>query len=153
MTRLTPTELRQASPALTDSIALTTLTRHNGDLETSFAALWAEQHPGQSFNLDPFDVPSRSADSNKPDRSLLQSTLTVLRQELCGDQGFRGQLDEYRKDPSSAPLLNAAIATVSGLAIANGIPLDGTLAAIVVLYIAKIGLAVICDYTKPAKAE
>ena len=141
MTTLTTPELQQAQQALSSNretqAALAALTTHNGDLETSFAQLWSQQHPSQTFAPD------------QPDRSLLKSTLTVLRQEICGSEGFRGQLDEYRKNPGNAPLLTGLIGTLSGLAIANGIPLDTPLAAIVVLYVSKVGLAIICDYTKP----
>lgn len=60
----------------------------------------------------------------KDNKSLWQITLKALRKELCGDDGFRGQLSEYTKNPGSAPLLSGLIVSLVGIAGAHGLPLD-----------------------------
>ena len=82
-------------------------------------------------------------------RSLWQITLKTLRNELCGDDGFRGQLKEYTKNPGSSPLLTGVIVSLVGLASANGVPIDPAIATVIVLYILKIGVNIFCDYTEP----
>ncbi|MBE9030925.1 hypothetical protein IQ266_14405 [filamentous cyanobacterium LEGE 11480] len=138
-TILTSTEITNHQTLLADNpaalTALNTLQTHNGDLETSFAALWQTAHPTQIFNPD------------QPDKSLLQTTLKVLRQEICGDEGFRGQVKEYTKNPGNATFLSSLIVSLTAIALANGIPMDTTIATIVVLWILKVGLNVVCEYT------
>ena len=43
------------------------------------------------------------------DKSLLQMTFKALRNELCGDDGFRGQIKEHTRNPGSSPLLTGVI--------------------------------------------
>ena len=76
-------------------------------------------------------------------------TLNVLRQELCDDDGFRGQLQEYKKNPASSPFLSGLIVSLVGLATTSGLPIDPAIATVIVLYILKIGLNIFCDYTEP----
>ncbi|MBD6620590.1 hypothetical protein FNW02_33685 [Komarekiella sp. 'clone 1'] len=115
--------------------ALDNLARHNGNLERSFQDLWTEKN-GQPVM--------------QQGKSLWQVTLKVLREELCGDDGFRGQLKDYTKNPGSAPLLTGLIVSLVGLATANGLPIDPAIATIIVLYILKIGLNIFCEYTEPS---
>jgi len=67
-----------------------------------------------------------------------------LRDELCGNEGFRARLSDYTKSPENAVLLTAAITSLMAL---TAIPLDPSIATIVILYILKIGLNVYCKYT------
>jgi hypothetical protein len=70
------------------------LERHNGDMERAFQDLWPAKN-GQAMMGG--------------DKSLLQITLKALRNELCGDNGFRGQIKEHTKNPGSSPLLTGVI--------------------------------------------
>ncbi|MEO0844573.1 MAG: hypothetical protein AAF063_37790, partial [Cyanobacteria bacterium J06643_5] len=74
-----------------------------------------------------------------------QTTLNVLRNELCGDDGFRTQVKEYSKNPASTPLLTGLIVYLVGI---SGLPIDPAIATVVVLYIIKIGLNIFCEYTE-----
>ncbi|MBE9005693.1 hypothetical protein IQ259_11710 [Fortiea sp. LEGE XX443] len=114
--------------------ALDVLEKHNGNCDTSFDELWIE---------------TNGVVVMPEGKSLWQTTLKVLRQELCGDEGFRGQLKEYTKNPGSTPLLTGLIVSLVGVAAAHGLPLDPAIATVVVLYILKIGLNIFCDYTEP----
>jgi hypothetical protein len=77
-------------------------------------------------------------------KKVWQTTLDVLRDELCGNEGFRARLSDYTKSPENAVLLTAAITSLMALA---AIPLDPSIATIIILYIVKIGLNVYCKYT------
>ncbi len=112
--------------------AFATLEKYNGRLDLSFDELWAEQ-AGQTY------------DPTKP-KSLWQSTLKVLREELCGDEGFRAQFQEYTKNPGSAPLLTGLIVSLTSL---SGLPLDPAISTVIVLYLLKVGLKIFCEYTEP----
>ncbi len=114
--------------------ALDNLARHNGKVERSFEDLWIEKN-GKTLMSE--------------GKSIWKVTLNVLRQELCGDDGFRGQLKEYTKNPGSSPLLSGLIVSLVGLATTNGLPIDPAIATVIVLYILKIGLNIFCDYTEP----
>jgi divalent metal cation (Fe/Co/Zn/Cd) transporter len=46
-------------------------------------------------------------------------------------------------------LFNSVIGSLVAVAAVNGIPIDGAIATIVVLYIVKIGINVFCKYTEP----
>jgi hypothetical protein len=123
--------LQDYSPA---QDALNHLEKHNGRVETAFEDLWIEKN-GQPL------IQQR--------KSLWQVTLKVLREELCGDDGFRGQLKEYTKNPGSSPLLTGLIISLVGVATAHGLPIDPAIATVIVLYILKIGLNIFCEYTEP----
>jgi len=135
--QLSLTEISVAREILQDydpaQHALNHLEKHNGKVETAFEDLWIENN-GQPI------MPQG--------KSLWQVTLKVLREELCGDDGFRGQLKEYTKKPGSSPLLTGLIVSLVGLAGANGFPIDPAIATIIVLYILKIGLNIFCEYTE-----
>jgi hypothetical protein len=107
-------------------------------METAFQDLWQEKN-GQAMMGG--------------DKSLLQITLKALRNELCGDDGFRGQIKEYSKNPGSSPLLTGVIVSLVGLASSSGLPLDPAIATVIVLYILKIGVNIFCDYTEPPAAS
>jgi hypothetical protein len=106
------------------------LDSNQGNFEISFEQLWTEKYGKQAFGS----------------RSIWQSTLTVLRQELCGDEGFKNQVKEYSKNPTSAPLLTGLIVAVVSSA---GLPIDPAIATVIVLYILKVGINIFCEYIKP----
>ena len=117
--------------------ALAMLEKHNGRLETCFDELWVENH-----NLESFAQP-------RSGKSLWQVTLKTLRAELCGDDGLRAQFKDYTKNPGSARLLTGLIVAVVGLGASSGIPIDPSIATIIVLYLLKISLNIFCEYTEP----
>ena len=114
--------------------ALATLEENDGDLEAAFDRLWQEKFGQVNYSAK---------------KSLLKLTLEEIRSEICGDEGLRGKIKEHSKDPSSASLLNSIIGSLVTVAALNGIPIDGAIATVVVLYILKIGLNVYCKYTDP----
>lgn len=117
--------------------AIATLERHNGDMETSFQELWQEE-VGDLGAADP------------EGRSLWEVTLKVLRQEVCGDEGFRSKILDYNKNPGSASILTGAIVYLVGV---TTLPINPAIATIIVLYILKVGLNIFCEYTEPPKAD
>jgi hypothetical protein len=133
-TQLTTAEIENFARLLQNydpgKIALTTLIDNNGQIEQSFEQLWTEKYGKQDFGS----------------KSIWQSTLTVLRQELCGDEGIKNQVKEYSKNPTSAPLLTGLIVAVLGAA---GLPIDPAIATVIVLYILKVGINIFCEYIKP----
>ncbi|MEH2118260.1 hypothetical protein [Nostoc sp.] len=135
--QLSHTEMNAARKILQDydpaQHALNHLEKHNGKVETAFEDLWTEKN-GQPLM--------------QQSKSLWQVTLKVLREELCGDEGFRGQLKDYTKNPGSSPLLTGLIISLVGVATAHGLPIDPALATVIVLYILKIGLNIFCEYTE-----
>ncbi|WP_017652884.1 hypothetical protein [Fortiea contorta] len=136
--QLSSNEINVAREVLQDyapaQYALDVLQKHNGNCDTSVDELW--------MNQNGLMVMSEG-------KSLWQSTLKVLRQELCGDDGFRSQLKEYTKNPGSTSLLTGLIVSLVGVASSYGVPIDPAIATVVVLYILKIGLNIFCDYTDP----
>lgn len=120
--------------------AIASLEKNNGNLETSFNELWLER-------VDSLGT------YGPGDKSLWQVTLKEIRKEVCGDEGFRGKVKDYSKNPGSAPLLTGVIVSLVGIAGAHGLPLDPAIATIVVLYILKIGLNIFCEYTEPPKTD
>ena len=91
-TQLTNAEIENFARLLQNydpgKIALTILINNNGQIQQSFEQLWTEKYGKQDFGS----------------KSIWESTLTVLRQELCGDEGIKNQVKEYSKNPTSAPL-------------------------------------------------
>jgi hypothetical protein len=144
--RLTPAEVQEAQRLIENSErpesdtmqdAISTLEKHNGDLETSFQELWQEQ-------VGDLGTPETG------DRSLWEVTLKVLKDELCGDEGFRSKILDYNRNPGSASILTGAIVYLVGL---TTLPINPAIATIVVLYILKVGLNIFCEYTEPPKAD
>ncbi len=135
-TQLTPTEIRQIHQLVQNyesaQAALTALDHNNGRLDTSFHQLWQAQVGRQTFGEG---------------KSLWQTTLKVLRRELCGDESFRSKILDYNKNPGSASLLTGAVLYIIEL---TALPLSPALATIVVLYILKVGLNIFCEYTEPS---
>ena len=113
--------------------AFAMLEKHNGRLDSSFDELWFENNNLESYNR----------------KSLWQVTLKTLRAELCGNDGLRAQFKEYTKNPGSTPLLTGLIVAIVGLGASSGIPIDPSIATIVVLYLLKISLNIFCEYTEP----
>ena len=133
-TQLDLTEINQIQQLLNDyepaQKALDTLEQNNGNFNTTFDELWTEK-----FGTDTYGK-----------KSLWQSTLTVLREELCGNDGFQAQFKEYTKNPGSAPLLTGLIVSITTL---SGLPLDPAISTVIVLYLLKVGLKIFCEYTEP----
>jgi hypothetical protein len=119
--------LQDYSPA---QEALTVLKENNGKLDTSFDQLWEEKNGRQDY---------------APGESLWEVTLRVLRQEICGDEGFRSKILDYNKNPGSASLITGAIVYLVGL---TTLPINPAIATIIVLYIVKVGLNIFCEYTE-----
>jgi hypothetical protein len=137
-TQLTPDEIKAKQQLLQDyqpaQEAFAILEKYNGRLDISFDELWAEKI-GQTY------------DPSQP-KSLWKSTLKILREELCGSEGFRAQFQEYTKNPGSAPLLTGLIVSLTAL---SGLPLDPAISTVIVLYLLKVGLKIFCDYTEPTE--
>ncbi len=81
-------------------------------------------------------------------QSLKQVTLEVIREQLCGDEGFREKLKEYTKNAESTPLLTSAIVYLASQ-IALPFPINPALATLIVLYLSKLTLEIYCRYTEP----
>ncbi len=137
-TQLTSAEIKEKLQLLQDynpaQEALAILEKNNGKLDTTFDELWHEKNT-------PLETFSSSG------KSFWKVTLEVLRQELCGDEGFRAQFKEYTKNPGSAPLLTGLIVSLVTI---SGLPIDPAIATIIFLYILKIGLNIFCEYTETA---
>lgn len=137
---LTPAEINEKRLLLQDYApaqeAFAMLEKHNGRLDNSFDELW-----GENNNIESFAQP-------KGGKSLWQVTLKTLRAELCGNDGLRAQFKDYTKNPGSAPLLTGLIVAIVGLGASSGIPIDPSIATIIVLYLLKIGLNIFCEYTE-----
>jgi hypothetical protein len=133
-TQLTSAEIQEIQQVLKDytpaQAAFATLEKYNGRFDTSFDELWQDKTGIEVYG----------------NKSLWQSTLKILREELCGDDGFRAQFQEYTKNPASAPLLTGLIVSVTTL---SGLPLDPAIATVIVLYLIKVGLKIFCEYTAP----
>ncbi|PAX52639.1 hypothetical protein [Brunnivagina elsteri] len=137
--QLTPNEINTVHELLKDYTpadkAVDAIARHKGNLESSFEELWINKNG---------ETPTA------PKKSLWQTTSDVLREELCGDDGFRARLSEYTKSPENAVLLTAVIGYVLA---STGLPIDPSIATIFVLYILKIGLNIYCEYTEQEISE
>ena len=134
--QLTNDELNSIRDLLKDyqpaNKAIDALERHDGNLDISFEELWIEKNGTEAM---------------KGGKNVWQTTLDVLRDELCGDEGFRARLSECTKSPENAVLITATITSLMAL---TAIPLDPSIATIIVIYILKIGLNVYCKYTEPS---
>ena len=135
-TQLTTTEINEKQQLLQDyspaQEAMAVLKKHNGRFDASFDQLWSEKNGIQDYGKG---------------KSLWQVTQMVLRQEVCGDEGFRSKIYNYNKNPASASLLTGAIVYLVGL---TTLPINPAIATIIVLYIVKVGLNIFCEYTEPA---
>jgi hypothetical protein len=111
--------------------ALATLKKHNGRFDTTFEQLWTQTNGIKTY---------QSA------KSLWDVTLKVLREELCGHEGFRSLLNEYIKNSGNATILTTLIITVAQI---TTLPINPAIATIVILYILKIGIGIFCEYIDP----
>ena len=136
--QLSETELLQVQQALRDyepsQSAIATLVDQDGDLDASLELLLRSQQGTATFGQ----------------ASLKQVTLDVLREQLCGDEGFRQKLKDYMKNKESTPLLTGLIIYLASQVVLP-FPIDPALATLAVLYISKLSLEIFCRYTKPAK--
>ncbi|NJL39886.1 MAG: hypothetical protein HC899_26375 [Leptolyngbyaceae cyanobacterium SM1_4_3] len=132
--QLTETELLQVQQTLRDYApsqpAIATLIDQEGDLDASLEQLLRSQLGTVTFER----------------QSLKQVTLEVLREQLCGDEGFRQKLKDYMQDKESTPLLTGLIIYLAGQVVLP-FPIDPALATLAVLYISKVSLEVFCRYT------
>jgi hypothetical protein len=133
--QLNETELLQVQQALQDyepsQPAIATLVEQDGDLDASLERLLRSQQGTATFGQ----------------ASLKQVILEVVREQLCGDEGFRQKLKEYMQDKESTPLLTGLIIYLAGQVVLP-VPIDPALATLVVLYISKLSLEVFCRYTE-----
>jgi hypothetical protein len=134
MITLSPTEITTAQELLANYApaqeTLAILAANNGDFS------------------DCFDRLSKSPTFSDPatKKSIWESTINVLRQELCSDEGWRGKVKEYNKTPASAPLLTGMIVHL----ISNShLQLDPGIATCIALYASKVGLDIFCEHIKP----
>lgn len=136
--QLSQSELLQVQQTLRDyepsQGAIATLLDHNGDLDTSLEAMLRSEMGQATFG----------------EKSLKQVTLDVLREQICGDDGFRKKLADYTKNTESTPLLTGLIVYLASQMVLP-FPINPGLATLIVLYIAKFGFEVYCRYTEPAK--
>ncbi|MCG9889555.1 MAG: hypothetical protein MH252_00590 [Thermosynechococcaceae cyanobacterium MS004] len=134
-TRLTTAEINENQQLLQEYApaqeALAVLQENDGRLDASFDQLWEEEYGRQDYASG---------------ESLWEVTLRVLRQEICGDEGFRSKIYDYNKNPGSASLLTGAIVYLVSL---TTLPINPAIATIIVLYVVKIGLNIFCEYTEP----
>ncbi|MDJ0726861.1 MAG: hypothetical protein QNJ38_17295 [Prochloraceae cyanobacterium] len=100
---LTKAEIEEIKELLKDydpgRKAIAVLEENNGSIEASFNELWQEKNGTQTLGNGKF----------------WKVTKKVLRQEICGDEGFRNKVKEYNKNRSAAnaaPLLIGAIVHV-----------------------------------------
>ncbi len=134
--QLNEAELLQVQHALRDyepaQSAIATLINEDGDLDASLEAVLRSQLGTVTFGH----------------KSFKQVTLEVLREQLCGNEGFRQKLKDYMRDKESAPLLTGLIVYLAGQVVLP-FPIDPGLATLAVLYISKVGLEIFCRYTDP----
>jgi hypothetical protein len=137
--QLSETELTQLQQTLRDyepsQDAIASLLDTDGDLDASLEELLQAQ-TGQPALMG--------------QKSLKDVTLDVLREQLCGDTGFRQKLSEYMKDTQSTPLLTSAIVYLASQ-IVLPFPVNPALATLIVLYLSKLTLEIYCRYTEPEK--
>ncbi|MGB3402586.1 MAG: hypothetical protein WBA77_07835 [Microcoleaceae cyanobacterium] len=142
-TQYTSTEINQKRQLLQNyhpaQEALTVLEQHQGQLDEAFDQLWSQTHES---NIATFDKGKK--------RSFWQVTLEVLRTEICGDEGFRSKINEFNKNPGSAPLLTGLIVYLVEI---TTIAISPAIATIIVLYIIKVGLNIFCEYTTPIEDD
>ncbi|WP_310486836.1 hypothetical protein, partial [Chamaesiphon sp. VAR_69_metabat_338] len=131
-----PAEIATAKQLLQDyapaQTALTLIAENNGDLAAAFDRLATSERNTYS----------------DPTQSIWEATLTVLRRELCRDEGFRGKVKEYTKNPTSAVMLTGI---VHHLVAISHLQLDPSVATFATLYISRIGLDIFCEHTKPSE--
>lgn len=139
-TQLTSSEIKAKQQLLQEyepaQEAFAILEKNQGRLDASFDELWNKNFSAEKTQYI-------------QGKSLWKVMLGELRKELCGDEGFRGKVKEYTNNPGSAPLLTGLIVSLSGIAVAHGLPIDPAIATIIVLYVVKIGLNTFCEYTEP----
>lgn len=117
--------------------AVDSLIQHQGKLEVTL----------EDMLVDLYGAP---AEFGKP--SLWQVTKDVLRQELCSDEGFRGRIQAYVEKPQQATLLTGAIVYLVEQ-VALPFVISPAVAALIVLYVARVGLDIFCKYTEPCEPD
>ncbi|ESA35026.1 hypothetical protein N836_14805 [Leptolyngbya sp. Heron Island J] len=116
--------------------ALVNLVQHDGDLDASFEDLVADA--------------AGTAAYGEEKKKLKEVFLQNLRREICGDESFRTQVEEYSKKPGQAVLLTGLIV---GLIDLVTLPINPALATVTVLWVLKLGIHTFCDYTEPEKPK
>jgi hypothetical protein len=134
MITLSPTEITTAQQLLANYApaqeTLTILATNNGDL------------------ADCLDRLSKSPTFNDPTtkKSLWETTINVLRQELCSDEGWRGKVKEYSNVPTSAVAFTGMIVHLVSI---SHLQLDPGIATCIALYVSKVGLNIFCEHITP----
>lgn len=112
------------------SHALSRLEAHQGKVDSTLKELWEEKEAEfLGIDLDKF----------------WQVSLQVIREELCGHEGFRAKVSAYTKSPESAVLLTGLITYLVGVV---SLPINPAIATIITIYILKVGLNIFCEYTE-----
>ena len=114
-------------------IKVSILEENDGFIEASFGELWQEKNVAQSYDRE----------------KLWKITKNKLRQEICGDDGFRNKIKEYNQNRGTANAAPLLIGAIVHLVNSISLPIDPGIATIIVLYLLKIGLDIFCDYTAP----
>ncbi|MBE9070439.1 hypothetical protein IQ260_27730 [Leptolyngbya cf. ectocarpi LEGE 11479] len=138
--QLSPAELKTAQDFLSSydpaQPALANLAHHDGELDASFEDLVADAAGMAAYGEEK--------------KNLKAVFLQNLRREVCGDESFRTQVEEYSKKPGQAVLLTGLIVGVIDLVT---LPINPALATVTVLWVLKLGIHTFCDYTEPEKKE
>ena len=138
---LSPSEMEQMQARLQDYVpahhAMETLEQHGGNVTTSLEAMLVETY-------------GAPAELGRP--SLWEVTRETLRQEICEDDGFLGQVKVYLEKPEQAGLLTALIVYLVEQ-VSLPFTISPSLATLVVLYIVKVGVTIFCKYTEPQSAQ
>ena len=120
--------LKEYAPA---QVAIDQIKASEGDLNLAIEAMLVEEFgPQPTF----------------ANRSLWEVTKETLREELCGDDGFLGKVKAYSAEPQKATALTALVIYIVEQ---TALTISPAFAALVVLYIAKVGLKTFCKYTEP----
>ncbi len=134
--QFTPAEINDYRKILQEDSAqkvLDTLENYNGRFYDSFDQLLSEV----SGQRKTHEI-----------KRLRQTELKTLRENVCTNDSFRTQVQEYNQNPGIAPLLTGLIGSLVEIAAADEFSLDPAIATIIVLYILKIGLDIFCEYTE-----
>ncbi len=115
--------------------ALCVLANHQGKVDSTLMELWEEKE-NQLLGIDL--------------ERFWQVTLRVIREELCGHEGFRAKIANYSKSPESAVLLTGLITYLVSIV---SVPINPAIATIVIIYILKIGLNIFCEYTDELETD
>lgn len=136
MPKLSASELQEVQQLLQDyqdaQPGIAALRQNEGDFDAALERLVAEEAGTADFGVDR--------------QRLREVFVQNLRKELCGDDSFRTQVEEYNKKPGKAEALAGLIVYVIDVV---ALPINPAIAVVVVLWVLKLGIRTFCDYTEP----